>query len=1040
MDTPPTGDALLVERFGTLSVLGAGGMGEVYRGYDHARGMAVAVKRMRHVGAEMRARLRREARALQRLAHPHVCPLLEWFEQGDAAWLVMPVIEGKPLGKIAADIGIDELVPLFEQICDGVEAAHALGLVHRDLKPSNILVERRAAGWHAWVMDFGIARSDDELTLTGSHEVLGTPGYMAPEQARGESHRVDVRCDVYGIGATLFHALTGTPPHGSGSVAEVLAHVLDRDVPSPRELRPEVPEGLARIVVRCLEREPARRYADVAALRRDLRAFRSGGSVSAPSTGPWFQMQRVLRRHPRFWGGIAALLVLVAGTLTYAVWAQLRSADQALQMARSAALAERVRGGMALARLAPLHDIEAERAGLRTALAQLVVAVPPRDPTLRRAHLRALRDAQVDLDALDAALSPARQLAEATGAALDDRLRYLELALRRYAQMLRPFQSLPRDERESLLRDARERVLRPALTASAGVDLPPILVAYRALADGDLAQAAVAAERVQSRDVSDTGAFRLGAALAAARAQAAADRGDHGQARIELAQARAALTSAIAIQRSDPELFQQSCSLAAFDLAIVSAEAERPPPDPGALSAHCAAAVAADPTAAATADTLASAWISIAMAAHQRNHHDAARAAYTAAIAQVQAALTAGSASDTLRLQGGRAELGLARLLLHDVAQAEVHYGRAIDSLALLATSAPGYLPAQITLADAYRDRGRLLANHRRPVEPDYAAAERHLRHVLVLDPDSVQASEALSRLLLFRFYDARDRDPERARNFAVAAIAAQQTVLDRWPERVEALFTQAANHGDLWMFESGRDGVDVAATLPLLETALAGFARLRQLAPQRPDGYGYDLGFRAQAAELLRVADLPRNDILSPVPTLIAEAQRHDVQLTSGFVAWALTERAIAFAERADAETDAAFALARVWLDRGLAMEDDRYDSIRMSLPWSSHYAGYLLSRGRSPEAVLRFGETLLREARAHVRGKGDNIIACEGAEVVAQRAQSQPGASARPALDAALQLFADCERLGPSQYLRYAAQAAKIRARREALAAASR
>ena len=1034
MDLYPTGDTFLVERFGTLSVIGTGGMGQVYRGYDQSRGMAVAIKRLRYGGEEMRARLRREAKALQRLAHPHVCPLLEWFEQGEAAWILMPLIEGEPLSKAATDLDRDALVGLFEQICEGVEAAHALGLVHRDLKPTNILVERRSSGWHAWVMDFGIVRSDDEYTLTGSHEVLGTPGYMAPEQARGDSHRVDVRCDVYGIGASLFYALTLVPPHGSGSVAEVLAHVLDQDVPSPRDLRPDVPEGLARIVLRCLERDPKRRYPDVASLRQDLKAFRQGKNVRAPGTGPWFHARRVIQRNPRFWGGILGLLGLVVVTLSYAVWSELRSADQALQLAHRAALAERVQSSMARAKLAPLHDIEHERAGLRSALTALAAQSPPRDPTLRLAHLRALRDAEVDLDALESALVPARALAEAPAAMAEDRLRYLELALQRYAQVLRPFESLPVTAREPLLRDARARILAPALAASTGLELPPMLVAYQALAAGDLARAVVASAQVSVADATDTRALRLTAALAAAQGRAAADRGEPMQARRALADSRHALGQAIVVQRSDPDLLQQSCSLAAFDLVVASAEAVTPPADPDALSPHCQAAAVADPRAAATAETLAAAWVAIATAADLRSEPAAARAAFASAIAKVQSTLATDAGSEALQLLGGRAELGLARLLLHEVEQAEVHYRRAISRFAALVNEAPSYLPAKIALGEAHRDLGRFFANHNRPVDEDYSAAERHLQSALALDPDSVPALEALSRLLLFRFYDAREGDPARARGFVLAAIAAQQAVLDRQPDRVDAVFNQAANRGDLWMFESSQSGADIAATLPLLEASLAGFARLRELAPQRPDGYDYDIGFRAQAAELARIAGAPRHELLALLPTLVAMAEDQQVHLNQAYVAWALTERAIAWAEAGDRDTDAAFAEARSWLDRGLALPDERYDCLRMGLPWSSHYAAYLLARGREAESVLRFGETLLREALALPRGKGDNVIACEGAKVVTERANAQTSAGARNSLDQALHLFGECKRLGPAQYSRYAALADQVRLRRAA------
>ncbi|MBK7042847.1 MAG: serine/threonine protein kinase [Rhodanobacteraceae bacterium] len=512
-------DLLLVERFGTLSPLGSGGMGEVFRGIDPGLGRPVAIKRMRQPSLAMRERLRREAKILERLQHPNVCPLLEWHEVDDSAWMVMPVIEGESLSIVAKQLAIAEIAPLFEQICRGIEAAHALGLIHRDIKPSNILVDRVGGHWHPWIMDFGIARSQEEQTLTGSHEVMGTPGYMAPEQARGDSHEVDQRSDVFGIGATLFYALTLEPPFGRGTLAEVLARVLEQDAPSPRDLRPETPDALGRIVLRCLERDPARRYPDVAALRNDLECFRTGERVHAPSNGPWFYAQRAWRRHPRFWAGVFALGWVAALALGYAVNSELSSAARAVQMSQTAALAERVRATMHSALLAPMHDIGADRERLGVQISTLLAMPEPNDPELRRQHLRALRDAYADIEDGDSALVFARRLAQSAGAEDLDRLRYIEVAIDRFRDAVRPFQSLPKDLRDDYSTDARKRILEPALALGRSLSLPAPIAARLAAIDGDLDTAQKLAESLPRVRSDDTSVLQLRAEIAGAQSR-----------------------------------------------------------------------------------------------------------------------------------------------------------------------------------------------------------------------------------------------------------------------------------------------------------------------------------------------------------------------------------------------------------------------------------------------------------------------------------------------------------------------------------------
>ncbi|HEY0986150.1 MAG TPA: serine/threonine-protein kinase, partial [Kofleriaceae bacterium] len=245
---PPAGGAPIQNwsRYEVLDLLGAGGMGSVYRARDPRLNRTVAITFLIGADPKLVVRFLHEARAQARIEHPNVCRVHEVGEVEGRAYIALQFVDGEPLGKAAARMSLDEKVAVMRDVAVAIQEAHRLGIVHRDLKPGNILVEHHDDGrWVPIVMDFGLARETTlEGGITESGALLGTPAYMSPEQASGDSHAVDRRSDVYSLGATLYELLTGRPPFDDGALVVVLARVLHDDPPSPRSLVPSVPIDL----------------------------------------------------------------------------------------------------------------------------------------------------------------------------------------------------------------------------------------------------------------------------------------------------------------------------------------------------------------------------------------------------------------------------------------------------------------------------------------------------------------------------------------------------------------------------------------------------------------------------------------------------------------------------------------------------------------------------------------------------------------------------------------------------------------------------
>ena len=338
---PEGGARRLMGDYELGEVLGRGGMGVVYRARQRSLGRFVAVKVLlagEFADEESRRRFRAEAGAAARLRHPHIVTVHEIGEHAGQPFFSMELIEGRTFADLVHDGPIPPVTAarLLQPIAEAVQFAHEQGVLHRDLKPSNLLLDRFG---HPRVSDFGLARQIDtteRFTLTG--EVLGSPSYLAPEQARGERAREGPASDVYALGAILYHLLTGRPPFLGASPQSILRQVVDDEPLVPRRLNPAIPADLDTICLKCLEKDPGRRYASARELAEELGRFQQHQPVLARPAGPLGRAWRWSRRHPAKAGLIGALAVAVLTLAIVPTFAYVRV--RAAERAREAQLRE----------------------------------------------------------------------------------------------------------------------------------------------------------------------------------------------------------------------------------------------------------------------------------------------------------------------------------------------------------------------------------------------------------------------------------------------------------------------------------------------------------------------------------------------------------------------------------------------------------------------------------------------------------------------------------------------------------------------------
>jgi serine/threonine-protein kinase len=578
-----------VERF-----LGSGGMGTVYKAFDPTLGRWVALKFLHRNDGGHAERFLREARAQARVSHPNICQIHEVGEAEGRPYIAMQYVDGRSLGELCEELARDDTVRLIRDVARAVHSAHRTGLVHRDLKPGNILLARDEGGEiHPYVVDFGLAVTQDEVSLSRTGMISGTPAYISPEQAQGRP--VDRRTDVYSLGIVLYELLAGSPPFAGGNLARILVQLVLEDPRPLRQVDPAIPEDLETIVGKCLEKDPARRYESARELAEDLDRFLDGEPIRARPAGWAYRAGKRLRKNRALAAVSLAAVLALLGLGLLSLRAEWRARERAELAQRFGQRIGSLETSLEYVATQPLHDITPYKAKLRAEMDSIraemrkigAIAEGPGHFALGQGAmaLRQYDEARAQLERAWRAGERRPAVAEALGLAYG----------RAYERALADADRSPAGEGQTRREEAERTYRRPAVDylrqGLRGEPGSAHLAGLIALYEGRYDEALAASRRVSD----PPRAALLEAKVYQARAAEASRAGRYEEA-LQLSDRAGAIYDRLALARpSDPDLYAGDCGRRGHRLQAAMALADVPEARVQEDLAACDRALRVDP-------------------------------------------------------------------------------------------------------------------------------------------------------------------------------------------------------------------------------------------------------------------------------------------------------------------------------------------------------------------------------------------------------------------------------------------------------------
>lgn len=603
------------DRYECQELIGAGGMGRVYKAWDQKLKRTVALKIMMRDSEDHQVRFLREAESQARIDHENVCRIYDTGIIQGQAYIAMQYLEGQPLSVAYKTMTIREKVCAIISAARGVHAAHRLGIVHRDLKPANLMVWKGEDGQsRTSVLDFGLARDlgNDGTTSTGI--VVGTVQYIAPEQATGDSHKLDRRTDVYSLGVSLYEILAGRVPFDGVTALDSLVSVIHAE-PERFAKEAAIPEDLETIVLKCLEKEQHRRYDSALELAEELERFVAGDQIRARRSSVFYRGRRVVQRHRQ----AAIVLAIVLAIAAVLGGISLRhAAVLQRQLTYAQLFSEDVHYIEALIRHAhtsPLHDLSAEREHARAYIQKLqqnvakegVIASGPGFAAIGAALL-AVGDMKEAAEALETSWQTGYRTPQLSYALGTIRGWQYQEELMQIDRMINP------EARKQRAREADAKFRAPALELlkqARGVkeQSPEYVEALIAFYDNRLDQSTKLIDEVLNRYPWMYEARVLRARVEMTHANEQREKGDYDRATGYYSAADRAFLEALQDAPSDPAVYEQLCGLWAdqMQFEVQSRGGDMRPHIKRADSA-CSAALMADPKSAGAYTKLASAY------------------------------------------------------------------------------------------------------------------------------------------------------------------------------------------------------------------------------------------------------------------------------------------------------------------------------------------------------------------------------------------------------------------------------------------------